>query len=87
MPIFAENAEKQRLLELLRSIRQEAGVSQEDLARRLGRPQSFVSKYEMGERRIDVLELRLICQALGTGMTDFVKRLDAQLDESKSLVP
>jgi transcriptional regulator with XRE-family HTH domain len=60
----------------LRKIRVEAGLRQTDLARRLGKPQSFVSKYESGERRLDVLELRRICQVVGISLQDFVQRLE-----------
>ena len=49
---------------LLRSLRTEAGVSQVELAKRLGVPQSFVSKVESGERGVDLIELRRICTAL-----------------------
>src|SRR5438093_1435137 len=54
--------EKERaiLQELLRQIRQSAGLRQQDLAAHIGEPQSFVSKYESGERRLDVLHLRQI---------------------------
>jgi transcriptional regulator with XRE-family HTH domain len=48
-------SEQKRLLELLRRIRLDAGLRQVDLAERLGQPQSFVSKYELGERRLDLL--------------------------------
>ncbi|WP_268807813.1 helix-turn-helix domain-containing protein [Thiothrix eikelboomii] len=41
-----------------------AGLTQSDVASRLARPQSFVSKYESGERRLDVLEFLQICQVL-----------------------
>ena len=44
--------------------RKAAGVTQVDLARRLGRPQSFVSKYEQGERRLDFVEFVMICKLL-----------------------
>jgi transcriptional regulator with XRE-family HTH domain len=44
-------------LELLRQARQEAGLTQIEAARALGRPQSFVSKCESGERRVDFIEL------------------------------
>ena len=57
----------------------EAGLTQEDVARRLDRPQSFVSKYETGERRLDVLELREVCQVLGLTLGEFVRRLDQSL--------
>ncbi len=46
-----------RFLELLKRARREAGLTQVDVAQRLGRPQSYVSKCESGERRVDVIEL------------------------------
>ena len=46
-----------RLCKLLREIRAEAGLRQIDLAKRLDQPQSYVSKYEAGERRLDIIEL------------------------------
>jgi hypothetical protein len=49
----------------LAAIRKRAGVTQQELARRLGKPQSFVSSYEQGQRRIDLLEFLLIVEALG----------------------
>ena len=69
---------KQRFLSLLRQVRVDAGLRQADLAKKLGQPQSFVSKYESGERRIDVLELHEICVALGLSLTDFVRRLEGE---------
>ena len=49
------------------------------LARRLGETQSFISKCERGERRIDVVELRAFCKALGISFTTFVRRLDSDM--------
>jgi transcriptional regulator with XRE-family HTH domain len=49
----------------LAEVRRQAGVSQDELAARLQKPQSFVSAYERGQRRVDVLELLLILGALG----------------------
>lgn len=72
----ANLAEKKRLLSLLRQMRLDAGLRQEDLAEKLGEPQSFVSRYESGERRLDVLELRQISKVLGVSLTEFVRRLD-----------
>jgi len=69
---------KQRFLSLLRRMRLDAGLRQADLARKLGQPQSFVSKYESGERRIDVLELRQICMVLGVSLSEFVRRLEGE---------
>lgn len=68
--------EQKRLLALLRQIRLDAGLRQVDLAERLGQPQSFVSKYESGERRLDLLELRHICKAVGISLAKFVKMFD-----------
>jgi transcriptional regulator with XRE-family HTH domain len=64
---------------LLRAIRREAGLRQDDLARTLNKPQSFVSKYESGERRLDVLELRLVCHACGITLRNFVTRLEEEM--------
>lgn len=64
---------------LVRQVRAEAGLTQEEVARRLERPQSFVSKYESGERRLDVLELREVCRALGMTLPEFVRRLEKSL--------
>jgi transcriptional regulator with XRE-family HTH domain len=68
-----------RLQALLREVRTEAGLRQADLAERLGQPQSFVSKYESGERRLDILELREVCQAVGISFQEFVRRLEETL--------
>jgi transcriptional regulator with XRE-family HTH domain len=68
-------------LHLLRVERRRAGVTQADLAERLKETQTFVSKCERGERRIDVVELRAICKALGTSFTAFVKSLDSSLNK------
>lgn len=67
------------MLQLLRALRNEVGVSQEQLAGLVGETQSVVSKTENGIRRLDVIELRLWVEALGTPFTDFAQRLDAHL--------
>jgi transcriptional regulator with XRE-family HTH domain len=46
------------------------------LAKKLGKPQSFVSKYESGARRLDLLELRDVCRAMGISVGDFVRRFE-----------
>ncbi len=71
--------QQQKLQELLRQIRIDARLRQTDLAERLGEPQSFVSKYESGERRLDVLEIRLICKAVGITFEEFARRLESAL--------
>ena len=54
-----------RLIELMTAARKDAGIRQTDLAARLERPQSYVSKVENRERRIDVAEYVAWMQALG----------------------
>lgn len=67
------------LLRLLRETRERAGLTQVDLAAKLGQSQSFVSKCERGDRRLDVVQLRTILRALGTSLSDFVSRLEEEL--------
>ena len=64
------------LRSLLREIRAEAGLSQVALAKRMGRPQSFVSKYETGARQLDIVELFEVCTACGVTLSKFVARLE-----------
>ena len=59
-----KSAEFARLIDLLVAVRQKSGVRQHALAKKLGRPQSFIAKYEGGERRIDVIEFIAIVRAL-----------------------
>jgi transcriptional regulator with XRE-family HTH domain len=68
------SARQQRLQRLLRQVRTEVGISQTDLAARLKKPQSFVSKYESGERRLDLVELQQVCAGLGIGLVEFVQK-------------
>ena len=64
--------------------RRTVGLTQAEVAKRVGRPQSYVSKYERGERRLDVVEFVEICQAIGA---DPVRILDAirSKNDSKNL--
>lgn len=71
--------EYQVLLRLLREARERSGVTQVELARTLGQTQSYVSKIELGDRRIDLIQLRTILAALGVGLADFVARLEDAL--------
>jgi transcriptional regulator with XRE-family HTH domain len=54
--------------------RKNAGLTQVGLAERLGRPQSFVSKYERGERKLDVIEFCEVCRALKIDPVAFLRR-------------
>lgn len=60
---------------LMIAARKKAGLTQQDLSRRLKKPQSFVAKYEGGERRIDVLEFLAIAQAIGADPVRILRAL------------
>ena len=60
------SSDHERFLELLVHRRREAGLTQIAVAERLERPQSFVAKYENGERRLDVLQFIAVARALGS---------------------
>ena len=79
MPKSIFSVAQEKLQKLLRQVRTEAGFTQNELAEKLQRPQSFVSKYESGERRLDLVELRQICDALKISLSDFVKRFEKSL--------
>ena len=59
------------LLGALVQLRKEAGLSQAELAKQLGKPPSFVGKYELGERRLDVVETMIIVNRLGSSFDEF----------------
>lgn len=71
----------QTLLEILREVRAAVGMTQGDLADRLGMGQSDISKCEMGTRRLDVVELKLWVEALGSDLPSVVRELE---DRGKS---
>jgi transcriptional regulator with XRE-family HTH domain len=68
------NEAHKRFRELLVQARKQADLTQADLASRLERPQSFVSKYERGERRLDVVEFGEVAKALGIDPLRFLRR-------------
>jgi transcriptional regulator with XRE-family HTH domain len=65
---------KTELANLLRQVRLEANLTQIQVADIIGQKQSYVSKYESGEQRLDLIELEAICNATGVPLIDFVRR-------------
>ena len=63
---------------LMVKARKQAGLTQSELAQRLRRPQSFVAKYESGERRLDVLEFVAIASAIGADPLKLLRSLIRQ---------
>ena len=70
-------------LKVLKNARQSAGLTQIELARKIGETQTFVSKCERGERRIDVIELHTFCRAAGMSLKQFIAALERALGRAK----
>ena len=68
---------------LLKALRLEKGLSQADLAKRLAQPQSYVSKYETGERRLDFVETAQVCEALEIGIAKFAAHFSAKAGQAR----
>ena len=64
-----------KLRQLLAQARDEAGLTQTEVAGRLKRAQSFVSKYENGERQLNVVEFIAVCNALGVSPSALIDQL------------
>jgi transcriptional regulator with XRE-family HTH domain len=69
-----------RAAEMLKELRLKKGMTQQELALKLGKPQSFVAKYETGARRIDLLDLIALSRALDFDPGRFVAKLAALVD-------
>lgn len=78
MPYSLYTREYQLFVQMLVQARKAAALSQVELAQRLGKPQSFVSKCENCERRVDMAEFLAIAQALGLDAPVFVQRYQAE---------
>lgn len=71
-------ARYERLRKLLVGARKAAGLTQAELAVKLGRPQSYVSKYERGERRLDVIEFLEVTKAVGAKPVSILQKIEAR---------
>ena len=71
--------EYEAFIRRLVTARKEAGLTQQELAVRLNKHQSFVSKFERGERRLDVLEFITVCRALGLDAYRIIHEVESSL--------
>ncbi len=92
MKLFNENGimtkalyrqEHQVLIKLLRTIRENANLTQSECSRALGRPQSFMSDVEKGLRRLDIVQLRDLCAVLGYELPRFISEYEEALVASE----
>lgn len=79
------NTRYQVLLTLLTEARTKAGLTQKELATKLGRPQSFVSKTENAERRLDVIEFMDVCRGLDADPHELLVRLEKMRTDASAL--
>jgi ribosome-binding protein aMBF1 (putative translation factor) len=63
----------------IKEVRVNRNLKQVELAKKLKKPQSFVSKYETGERKLDFVEISEICKACGISVEEFVKLYNCKL--------
>lgn len=77
--------EYEHFLKRLKEARKARRLTQQDVADRLRHHQAFVSRCESGDRRMDVIELRAYCRALGVSFRDFVGELDDELDKDEQV--
>jgi len=87
MPKAFHSAQYRQLCRLLVARRKAAEMTQIDVAQRLKRPQSFVAKYERGERRIDVIEFLEIADAIGFDPAKAVRQLADAIWRSSTRTP
>lgn len=71
-------------LYFIRQARLDSGLTQQEMAKALNKPQSFVSKYESGERKLDVIDFIEICKVLRIDSGDFLKQIERKIDETQS---
>ena len=76
-------AAQERFLALLKGARKTAGLTQAEVAGRLRKPQSFVAKYENGERRLDILEFVTVCRAIEANPVEIVGEVAAEIPRSR----
>lgn len=67
------------VLRLLRKARKASGLTQVQIAKAMHQSQSFISKIELGDRRLDIIQLRTLLKAFGVKLTDFVHDLEREL--------
>ncbi|MBW4669130.1 MAG: helix-turn-helix domain-containing protein [Cyanomargarita calcarea GSE-NOS-MK-12-04C] len=78
--VFSEKYNRFR--KLLIKARQLANLTQSELSAKLSRPQSYISKYERGERRLDLIEFLEVAKALQIEPATFIKKLLEEKEEN-----
>jgi transcriptional regulator with XRE-family HTH domain len=75
---FLRTPEHKRLMKMLANARKAVGLTQQQLAEKIGEKQNFVSKYERGERRLDLLEIAAIARPIEFNVGYAVREIEAE---------
>ncbi len=67
------------VIAMLRELREQKQLTQKGLADKIGSDQTFISKIEIGERRVDIIELKYICEALDIELVEFIKQVELKI--------
>lgn len=73
MPKTIHTSEYRRVVDRLKQARLDAGLTQKEVSVKIEKPQSYISKVEAGEQRIDVIELKIFAELYKKGLNYFVK--------------
>ena len=84
MAPISNNLVTDEYLRILKSIRLEAGLTQSELSKMLNKPQSYVSKYETGERKLQPLEVVAICKATNSSFVRFAEKLENLVNKRRT---
>jgi len=68
------------MIELLVAARKRAGITQAELGKKLGYRQTFISKLELGERRLDAAEFVMVCRTIGVDPYEIMQKAEKRLD-------
>ena len=66
-------------VECLKAFRMQSKMTQQELAYNLGCSQAYISKYEQGQKRLDIIEIRDICNCLGVSLPEFVDEFESRI--------
>ena len=71
------------MIAFLRELREQKQLTQKELADKIGSDQTFISKIEIGERRVDIIELKYICEALEIDIVEFIQQVELKIKSKK----
>ena len=76
----AHNKEYKLFINQLKQSRLDKEITQNELSKLIGKDQTFVSKYETCERRLDFIEFRQVCKAMNISLIEFIKKFEDNLN-------